>query len=467
MMASYEDNKALATFNVKEFSLFGSSREGLLNNPITGNFNNLINIGNNQYQYNYKKGFKGFDLSNQLGNVLAVVSDRKIANDVGQNGTTDYFEAEVLSVTDYYAFGSPMPGRLFNGNQYRFGFNQQEKVDEIGNGHYTAEFWEYDSRLAKRWNIDPVIKESESPYAVFGNNPILLVDQNGADAGTQLVNNGDGTGQANINTTVYLVRAPGITPNQFQNYVNGYAARIQNAYNGRTFNKDGVDYTVNVSVTVVVAPNVKAAQKMMKQAGGVGTSNILTVGLRDPNPGENPLNLLINASKVYGSGNQGFANINQSGQDPHEFGHLLGLDDRYHYYVNVQNYNEGLLASQGQASGTAPRWLPEEYDTDYNNNRAGNMMSIGGATGVLTNQQFTFIFSHGANVTPGSGEKENFGTLRTYFFKNSNGTVPGILGSPGGSYLGTYKPGLIPRFTGEGRSLRRQHRGTVDFLYNR
>src|SRR5690554_6681960 len=66
---------------------------------------------------------------------------------------------------------------------YWYGYNTQERVDEIsGKGnHYTAEFWEYSPRLGKRWNIDPVVKPHESPYATFANNLIWFVDPNGAD----------------------------------------------------------------------------------------------------------------------------------------------------------------------------------------------------------------------------------------------------------------------------------------------
>jgi RHS repeat-associated protein len=83
---------------------------------------------------------------------------------------------------DYYPFGMTMPGRKFSaGSGYRFGFNGQERSTEIGNDSYTAEFWQYDARLGRRWNKDPITKVSESPYATFGNNPILLTDPNGAD----------------------------------------------------------------------------------------------------------------------------------------------------------------------------------------------------------------------------------------------------------------------------------------------
>lgn len=62
-------------------------------------------------------------------------------------------------------------------------FNGMEADNEVsGNGNsYTAEFWQYSSRLGKRWNIDPVIKHHESPYACFANNPIWFTDPNGAD----------------------------------------------------------------------------------------------------------------------------------------------------------------------------------------------------------------------------------------------------------------------------------------------
>ena len=80
---------------------------------------------------------------------------------------------------DYYPGGMLQPGRSFiSSSDYRFGFNGQEKVDEvsgIGN-HNTARFWEYDTRLGRRWNLDPKPQISISDYAVFADNPILFSD---------------------------------------------------------------------------------------------------------------------------------------------------------------------------------------------------------------------------------------------------------------------------------------------------
>jgi hypothetical protein len=36
--------------------------------------------------------------------------------------------------------------------------------------------------LGRRWNVDPAIKEWESPYATFANNPVLFTDLSGLDA---------------------------------------------------------------------------------------------------------------------------------------------------------------------------------------------------------------------------------------------------------------------------------------------
>ncbi|WP_157760860.1 hypothetical protein [Chitinophaga caeni] len=79
---------------------------------------------------------------------------------------------------DYYPFGMQMPGRVFNGVGYRYGFNGQEKSNEIkGEGNsYTAKFWEYDPRLGSRWNVDLKPTVGISDYAAFANNPIFNAD---------------------------------------------------------------------------------------------------------------------------------------------------------------------------------------------------------------------------------------------------------------------------------------------------
>ncbi len=69
------------------------------------------------------------------------------------------------------------PGRSYSvGNQYRYGFNGQEKSTEIHENSLTAEYWEYDSRIGRRWNLDPKPDMLKSDYSTFNNNPIYYSD---------------------------------------------------------------------------------------------------------------------------------------------------------------------------------------------------------------------------------------------------------------------------------------------------
>ena len=58
-------------------------------------------------------------------------------------------------------------------------------MNEIyGEGNsYTADYWQYDSRLGRRWNVDPKIFKHayNSSYLCFHNNPILFIDPQGDD----------------------------------------------------------------------------------------------------------------------------------------------------------------------------------------------------------------------------------------------------------------------------------------------
>jgi RHS repeat-associated protein len=113
--------------------------------------------------------------------VMVVHSDKRIAVTDGQGQVLSY-RAEVLTITNYYPFGMPLAERtVTTAEGYRYGFNGQEKETEITGSpsHTSAEFWMYDTRLGRRWNVDPLEVEWESPYATMRSNPIVLNDPNG------------------------------------------------------------------------------------------------------------------------------------------------------------------------------------------------------------------------------------------------------------------------------------------------
>jgi hypothetical protein len=200
-LLAYNNNYVSESFSISEWNLYGSSRLGARNIDkvadvvflASRNYNWVNSTVTNEYvapaqSFTYKKyrllGAKTFELTNHLGNVITTISDRKLMVEDAQNlGFVHHYKPEILSIGEQYAFGMSMPGRTFSVEKYRYGMNTQEKDDDIFEGAFTAEYWEYDSRVGRRWNLDPVSQVSVSDYACFYNNPIVFVDILGDKAG--------------------------------------------------------------------------------------------------------------------------------------------------------------------------------------------------------------------------------------------------------------------------------------------
>ena len=123
-------------------------------------------------------GDKQYELSNHLGNVLSVISDRKLV-------AGSIFMPDVLSYSDYYPFGMLVPTRHGQSDNYRYGFQGQEKDDEIkGEGNslsYT--FRMHDPRIGRFFAIDPLFKEypHNSPYAFSENRVVDAIELEGLE----------------------------------------------------------------------------------------------------------------------------------------------------------------------------------------------------------------------------------------------------------------------------------------------
>src|SRR6218665_1337784 len=151
--------------------------------PIYGN----ARIG--EYAGKEKEGYQTFnlrkyELTNHLGNVLAVISDK--VNLYGHDNRLDSARATMVSARDYYPFGWPMKGRQFNEKNYRYGFNGMENDNEVnGEGNHL----DYGARgrtprLGGGWGaVEPLASKYPgiSPYAFCLNNPIYFVDPDGND----------------------------------------------------------------------------------------------------------------------------------------------------------------------------------------------------------------------------------------------------------------------------------------------
>ena len=125
-----------------EFPIYGQSRLGIYtpksNSPHGKLSQTLTNYSNgsthslyNSFQpQNIAKtiyfGEKSYEISDYLGNITAVLSDKGLYLD---NDTMQ--KVALSSSQDYYPFGMQMPGRSFSSENYRYGFNGKEKDDEI------------------------------------------------------------------------------------------------------------------------------------------------------------------------------------------------------------------------------------------------------------------------------------------------------------------------------------------------
>ena len=138
-----------------------------IQNPTTF-FSELPDPGS---QFFDVSGDKRYELTNHLGNVLSVVNDNAPVSS----------QANLVCSNDYFPFGSQILERSVSSGMYRFGFNTQERTDEIAGvgNHNTALFWEYDTRLGRRWNLDPRFNYWEGNYTCFGSNPISNNDIKG------------------------------------------------------------------------------------------------------------------------------------------------------------------------------------------------------------------------------------------------------------------------------------------------
>lgn len=231
-------------FKLAELHIYGGKRLGLLQADVSNNrnfssagFTDVVGATFNNIVYGPQPpptmpcttrcvkeqrrtlGKRMYELANHLGNVLATVSDRKLAKDVSgytSSATGNYaynailnayytvtpgtgthnrvsatsdlkadgYTADVLTYGDYYAFGGTMPGRTFTGSvKYRYGFNNQETDPEYMNGAVSFEYRVHDPRIGRFLSVDPLSAEYpwNSTYAFAENRPIEGIDLEGAE----------------------------------------------------------------------------------------------------------------------------------------------------------------------------------------------------------------------------------------------------------------------------------------------
>jgi len=155
----------------REQYIFGSSRLGLYRADT------LVNKGLTVISKLYE-GKRNYELTNHLGNVMAVINDRKADTTIGVNKG---YNAVVISATDYFPFGMAIDSRTYTSALYRYGFNGKETDKETGEQDYGMRM--YDPRIAKFLSIDPLSRKYPelSQYQFASNRPIDGKDLDGLE----------------------------------------------------------------------------------------------------------------------------------------------------------------------------------------------------------------------------------------------------------------------------------------------
>jgi len=178
-------------------------------------------------------------LISQTGDVLALLSDRRLPNTTGAGARAEFLEAH-----DYYPFGMPQPDRRptapeqvqsTTSTRYPFGFQGMEMDSDYKGegGAYTTEFRQYDARVGRWLSVEPLLDSFSylSTYLFVNNNPIQMVDKKGDRFHTTIA----GTGFRRSRSRMVLMGAvrSGAIGQNFHRGVNIYF-NIHELYNDDT-----------------------------------------------------------------------------------------------------------------------------------------------------------------------------------------------------------------------------------------
>ncbi|MGZ3890502.1 MAG: RHS repeat domain-containing protein, partial [Mucilaginibacter sp.] len=201
VMAVYQQHQLRSSqrLDLQEQHVYGSSRLGLLNNLINMNFATLPGAATSRVM-----GIKSYELTNHLGNVMSVFTDRKIPFETSPgSGVIGHYASDIINHQDYYAFGANKPGRTYaSSSAYRYSFNDKEQdgesVSTSGNTQdYGARI--YNPSLGKFLSVDPLTKKYPelTPYQFASNTPIWCLDLDGLEGLIGIVRNATGSDKNN------------------------------------------------------------------------------------------------------------------------------------------------------------------------------------------------------------------------------------------------------------------------------
>ncbi|MFN6380386.1 MAG: RHS repeat-associated core domain-containing protein, partial [Flavobacteriales bacterium] len=320
------------------------------------------------FELEYTIGSRQYELSNHLGNVLAVISDWKLP--VISGASVVSYTTVVVSSQDYSPFGVTLSGRSWSAG-YRYGFNGLEYSSKL-DSYYDSDFRCLNTLLGRWISIDPVNHEFMSPYNAMDCNPLMIYDPTGAD--------GEGDSETGvISSTIYIKfdTDANLTDQEKTDYVNAFKAQIDAVWQNISMS-DGTKISTS-NVTVLVAPDGLTSQDLKRN------ENLLVAGNGEhADPDQMHGVSYIDQNR---RNNTGYMYLSNNAREAaHEFGHILGLSDRYFEGVVTD-----ILSHSKQLSSTTRLTMPIADIKDKGYNYLNNLMSNGG--GHLTEKQISIAFN--------------------------------------------------------------------------
>jgi RHS repeat-associated protein len=233
----------------------------------------------------------------------------------------------VEQVNDYTPFGVQMKNSFAETSDQRYKYNGKELDRMLGLDLYDYGARFYDARIARWQTIDPLCEKyySISPYAYCANNPIRFIDPDGKDATICIMDNNITIA---VNIYIYGSGATSEIAKTMQQDIMKFWGKNADTNTNWTYkdNKKKKEYNVTFDV------NVKLYDKE-------NPSSIpgLFSGRYNPFNRDNYIEVTDTDRSYVSGGDEGVWRSNGrngktlSQDDPavHEFGHLLGFDDRY------------------------------------------------------------------------------------------------------------------------------------------
>jgi RHS repeat-associated protein len=178
-------------------------------------------------------------------------------NSFSKKEVTKFFHNPKKSTLDYFTFGMLLPNRHEDAGEYRYGFQGQEKDDEIDGvegSHLDFGARIYNSRIGRWLSRDPLEMKSPeySPYKAMKNNPIVYIDPDGKDEIVRItiydydknetrvfefyIDNNMVLWDGEVNAATIIDQALVIYRNDYYNYTSNYTVYIKNGVPTATFN---------------------------------------------------------------------------------------------------------------------------------------------------------------------------------------------------------------------------------------